>query len=187
MSKSSEAVKNWRKKSKERLIAGFGGKCGICLYNRTNNALELHHLDPNEKEFGFGSIRANCINWDKIAQEASKCVLLCSNCHREVHAGLISDKEINKLPRFDAALCEVVLLQNELFYCECGSIKKKNAKFCSNVCFKSHRNEFGVKVNWNLIDLDELSKTLSNVEIGVILGVSEAAVRKRKRKLKKLS
>lgn len=49
--------------------------------------LDFHHLDPSEKDFGIGQeIRRN---WDNILTEINKCVVLCSNCHRKVHAGKI--------------------------------------------------------------------------------------------------
>lgn len=48
--------------------------------------LELHHLDPNEKE-GDPSSFVN-ISFEAFLAEASKCVVLCANCHRKVHAGL---------------------------------------------------------------------------------------------------
>ena len=49
--------------------------------------LELHHLDPTEKEFdpSAGSIRS----WESFLKEAAKCVVLCANCHRKVHGGII--------------------------------------------------------------------------------------------------
>ena len=50
--------------------------------------LEFHHLEPSEKDFSLGH-KGYCIAWEKVKLELDKCVLLCSNCHREVHAGLI--------------------------------------------------------------------------------------------------
>ena len=58
--------------------------CGLC---EPVDALEFHHLDPKTKEFGI-STEGIPRRWDKIAAELKKCVLLCANCHREVHAGV---------------------------------------------------------------------------------------------------
>ena len=51
----SEAVQKRRDKTKELLVEYKGGKCQICGYDRCTNALEFHHLDPNEKDFGIAS------------------------------------------------------------------------------------------------------------------------------------
>ncbi len=64
-----------------------GGKCSICGYNKYYGALEFHHLDPNIKENGKQAITN--IKKEFLYEELDKCVLLCSNCHREVHANLI--------------------------------------------------------------------------------------------------
>lgn len=65
-----------------------GGKCTICGYNRCNNALDFHHIDPEEKSFGIG--RCGCSkSWQSIKVELDKCILVCSNCHREIHSGII--------------------------------------------------------------------------------------------------
>lgn len=60
-----------------------GGKCEKCGYDRCIASLDFHHLDPNEKEYNLSSI----MNWSKerIKKELDKCILLCSNCHREEH------------------------------------------------------------------------------------------------------
>lgn len=63
-----------------------GGKCCICGYQKCIGALDLHHRNENEKEFGL-SARGMTRSWEKIKEEADKCVLLCANCHREIHAG----------------------------------------------------------------------------------------------------
>ncbi len=88
MSKQSERVKRWRKHCKERIIAAMGGSCCICKYNTCRSALALHHLNPNKKDFGFGSVMANPKNWAVLVEELRKCVLVCHNCHSEIHEGL---------------------------------------------------------------------------------------------------
>jgi 5-methylcytosine-specific restriction endonuclease McrA len=88
MSKSSEAVKRWRKNTKARMVEAMGGKCQICSYDKTHKALEFHHIDPTEKEMAFGETRANNVKWAKLVEELRKCILLCSNCHKEVHEGI---------------------------------------------------------------------------------------------------
>ena len=50
--------------------------------------LELHHVDPSEKEDHPSSLAYQSFN--AFLQEAEKCVVLCANCHRKVHAGKIN-------------------------------------------------------------------------------------------------
>ena len=83
-----EAVQKRRDKIKLLAIEYKGGKCIICNYNKCVQALEFHHLDPNEKEFGIAH-KGITRSWEKTKIELDKCILLCSNCHREYHAGLI--------------------------------------------------------------------------------------------------
>ena len=61
-----------------------GTKCEICGYNRCIDALEFHHLNPNEKDFSI-SDRSLILDWEPIKKELDKCILVCSNCHREIH------------------------------------------------------------------------------------------------------
>ncbi len=77
-----EAVISWRKRAKKRLVEYKGGSCQICGYNRCINALEFHHLDRNKKDF---TIAGKSISFEKIKSEVDKCILVCSNCHREIH------------------------------------------------------------------------------------------------------
>lgn len=62
-----------------------GNKCEICGYNKCEEALEFHHLNPNEKDFCI-SDRDIKLNWLKIKEELDKCQLVCANCHREIHS-----------------------------------------------------------------------------------------------------
>lgn len=87
MSKSSEAVKDWRRRTKQKIIEAMGGKCVLCGYDKLQEVFDLHHMIPDKKTFSFASVRANPIAWHKIVNELRNCVLLCANCHREVTAG----------------------------------------------------------------------------------------------------
>ncbi len=83
---SYENVRSWRRRTKERAVEYLGGRCHNCGYNRCHRALSFHHCDPHEKDFNVSS---RCVSWESIAKELDKCVLLCSNCHMEVHDGLL--------------------------------------------------------------------------------------------------
>ena len=47
--------------------------------------LDFHHLDPNEKEGSIAAMASNNASIKKMKEEIDKCVVLCSNCHREFH------------------------------------------------------------------------------------------------------
>lgn len=83
-----EAVIKRRKKLKVMAVELKGGKCQVCSYDRCVSALEFHHIDEKTKEFDL-STRGLTRSWEKIKNEVQKCVLVCSNCHREIHAGLV--------------------------------------------------------------------------------------------------
>ena len=76
-----------QKSLKERAVAYKGGKCSICGYNRYIGALDFHHLDPTKKDFGIANV-ATC-SWEKIQPELDKTVLVCRNCHAEIHGKMV--------------------------------------------------------------------------------------------------
>lgn len=80
-----DAVTKRRKKLKIMSVEYKGGKCEKCGYNKCTDALDFHHVDPTQKDFGL-SMRGMTRSWEKIKQELDKCILVCSNCHREIHA-----------------------------------------------------------------------------------------------------
>jgi hypothetical protein len=82
------AVAKRRRRVKEILVAEAGGACSLCGYRRCLAALQFHHLDPSEKRFEL-SRRGVTRSLQRARDEAAKCVLLCSNCHAEVEAGLV--------------------------------------------------------------------------------------------------
>lgn len=86
---NSEKVSEFRRRRKLNLIHVCGDKCNLCGYNRVINSLEFHHINPQEKEYGIAA-NGTCHNLEKDLQEVKKCILVCANCHREIHAGLYS-------------------------------------------------------------------------------------------------
>ena len=76
----------FRKNQKKKSVEYKGGKCCLCGYDRTVEALHFHHIDPNEKDFGIASKGVTLV-WEKLTKELDKCVCLCANCHAEIHAG----------------------------------------------------------------------------------------------------
>ena len=84
----TESVQKRREKIKIMAIAYKGGKCQCCGYNKCSQALEFHHTDPLQKDFGLGA-KGYTRSWDKNKQELDKCVLVCANCHREIHYNII--------------------------------------------------------------------------------------------------
>jgi len=76
------------KSRKKDLIQMKGGGCEICGYNKSLAALSFHHLDPLRKSFQLDIRSLSNRKIESILDEASKCQLLCSNCHMEVHYGL---------------------------------------------------------------------------------------------------
>ena len=79
-----ENVQKRRRKIKEMSIEYKGGRCEKCGYDKCNGALEFHHLDPEQKDFGIGN-KGYTRSWEKIKSELDKCIMVCANCHREIH------------------------------------------------------------------------------------------------------
>jgi hypothetical protein len=61
----------------------------ICGYDSHPRALEFHHVDPRAKAFAL-SQRGVTLSLASMRSEARKCVLVCSNCHAEVEAGVVT-------------------------------------------------------------------------------------------------
>ncbi len=180
MTKQSEAVKKWRRAVKARIVEAMGGKCVCCGYNKCMSSLAIHHLDPSIKEISFSGVRANGISWDKIIQELRKCILVCNNCHGEIHAKIIDVPK--NAASFDESFSNYKELEKQSQQNECpicGKMKHVFKITCSRQC--AAKNSY--KVNWDNIDLEIELKTKSVVKIAEELGCSDSAIHKRMRKL----
>lgn len=81
----SAAVQKRRDKLKQMAVEYKGGKCERCEYSKSLNALDFHHKDRTQKDFGISKAGITR-SWNKVKAELDKCILVCSNCHREIHA-----------------------------------------------------------------------------------------------------
>lgn len=84
----SESVTRNRRRRKKHLVELKGGKCEICGYDKCQRALQFHHLNPSEKQFGISS-KGLTHSKIKMEEEVKKCMLVCANCHAEIEAGII--------------------------------------------------------------------------------------------------
>jgi hypothetical protein len=75
--------RNASRNIKTRLVNELGGACSRCGYNTSVAALDFHHVDPSQKEFGVSTKLR--YGYNAVLAEAKKCVLLCKNCHAELH------------------------------------------------------------------------------------------------------
>lgn len=73
-----------RRDLKKEMKNLLGGKCSRCGYNKCLAALDFHHNQGN-KEAVVSILLKDCSK-QKALKEIKKCILLCANCHREVHS-----------------------------------------------------------------------------------------------------
>jgi len=84
--KMSERVSQTRRNTKRKLLEHFGSSCIICGYDKCVEALEFHHPDPDVKE---NKVIGTTSSFVRQLEEAKKCLLVCSNCHREIHSSML--------------------------------------------------------------------------------------------------
>lgn len=76
-------LNNKRRKEKQKCVDYKGGKCSICGYDKSLTALEFHHINPKEKEKQIYAVQH--LVFEKVKEELNKCILVCANCHAEIH------------------------------------------------------------------------------------------------------
>jgi len=82
-------------------------ECKRCHYKKCKAAIDYHHIDPNQKEEYIGRLMDYSPK-EKYIKELDKVIPLCSNCHRELHAGrwtlesIMKKEERKILPLFQS-------------------------------------------------------------------------------------
>ena len=174
---SYENVKSFRNRLKERATYVLGGECQICGYDKCIQALDFHHVNPEEKTADFNT-NANR-SWQTTREEIKKCVLLCANCHREVHAGLIPLETLSssfneeKAKEIDQLVEDVK--RHKINYCpSCGTEIGGKAKCCVACAHLEAR----ITARPSREEMKELIRTIPFTQIGKRFGVTDNAIRK---------
>ena len=177
MDHRSLKVAKARRKVKIMAIMQKGGRCQHCGYDQCFDAMQFHHLDPTQKEFGIGC--GNTSSWSKVKDELDKCILLCSNCHAEEHyrLKLCSDGQIGVV-HLDQIIMDELLGAEPVKIARASRLREKS--------FSSRLKLVSLQHNAHRIlpDIELLSKIynqlgLSPNKIAFLYNVSEAAVRKK--------
>jgi glycerophosphoryl diester phosphodiesterase len=181
-------VKNFRKRLKEKIVKLMGGKCQCCGYNKCYRSLEIHHVDPSKKEFTVSQMMV--LNWKKTVDECQKCVLVCANCHREIHDNMTQCPPIKTLNYeslsdwfIDWDMVDLTTESKNLTVKEISMKYGINPATISNKCRKENIKTLKEKrVSKFLIDVETLEKLVKEMpmtKIGDMYGVSDNAIRKR--------
>lgn len=174
----AQDVSNFRRNRKLNLIKVLGGKCQICGFDLFPAALEFHHEDPNEKDFGIAS-KGTCHDLETDLAEIRKCYLLCANCHRGVHVGYYSNPSEHV---FDENIANKLrqdkiekYTKNENHCIDCGVIIDISATRCAKCYAIAERK---VKNRPNREELKLLIRTQPFTVIGRTYGVDSNTIKK---------
>jgi hypothetical protein len=97
------ASEQWRQRNKQRKLSkqkirlietlerwrAFKLAKGCLTCSETEPVCLEHHHTSDDKEINLSSAVTRGWSWERILSEAVKGVIVCSNCHKKIHAGLI--------------------------------------------------------------------------------------------------
>lgn len=198
----NEAVQKRREVVKQKAVEYKGGKCEICGYDKCIDALEFHHINPEEKDFGI-SKKGYTRSWEKVKEEVDKCMLLCANCHREIHSLYKLEMKNARLNGFkdNISLFNEKNLTNKTLDSKVSQIKRDDLlqDISNGLTIKSIATKYDISVSYlrkifkkfsiklsnpvkKLITLESLIKDFMELKsftnVGKKYGVSDKAVTK---------
>lgn len=163
----SKSIMRTQRRKKIDAIEKFGGKCSICGYDKCINALEFHHIDEKTKKHSPSYIIMRK-SWDVVREELEKCILVCSNCHREIHYKILDlnlDKFIKPWLKKKCEFCDTEF-----------ETKREEQKYCTTTCYQYNQRKVERPSKEELKEL--IDNKISWTQIGRMFGVSDNGVRK---------
>ena len=154
----------------------LGGRCQICGFDVFQGALEFHHESPLQKDFQVSSGTTRSIERD--LSEIKKCFLLCSNCHKCVHAGVYKTPE-QHVYRDDVAQNIIDRINQQKAKIEhrcidCGKTISSASGRCLECSYKTRRKT----IRPDRDGLKNLIRNNSFTQIGKEYNVSVSSVKK---------
>ncbi len=163
---NKQSVVNSQIRKKAFAVDMMGGKCQICGYDKCINALEFHHIN-DDKEYDPAYIVRRW-SWERVKPELEKCIMVCANCHRELHHLDIDIDYKYLVLKFEDKTCD---------HCNKGfSTRKSNAKYCSTLCKSLSDRKVDRPTKDELYDM--LKSGESWVDLGRKFKVSDNAIKK---------
>ena len=156
---------------KRRSVELMGGCCSICGYKKNLASLHFHHIDPLKKDVSWNKLRLR--KWSSIVKELKKCMLICANCHGELHS-----PETNLIIESQGHDNIHINTKNLIFQtgiCPSCNTPVYGTKYCSIKCAKIGNRKVERP---SKDDLKNLLSDMSYCAIGRKYGVSDNAIRK---------
>ena len=175
-------VSQFRRRRKNNLIKVSGNQCCLCGYHKTNSALEFHHLVPEEKSYSIAK-NGTCHDLEKDLAEIKKCILVCANCHREIHDGLYALSFLKEKQIFLEEEAEELRRDKQqkitktIYYCnKCG--KQLRSKTLTGMCQDCYRQSTRHITRPSRAELKDLIRKMPFTKIAQQYNVSDNAIRK---------
>lgn len=179
-----------RQRMKQACVEYMDTICIICGYDKCVAALEFHHKNPDKKEFGIaqGGIT---YSWNKIYKEIKKCIMICSNCHKEIHYFNTDishikikhnqNKFVNSLRNNDLQPRGIKKVTDRINCKDCSKKIASNSRYCVDCHNKNIKRK--TKIIWpELNELINMLQESSFLSVGRKLGVSDNGIRKHLKK-----
>ena len=164
---NSKSVMRTQKRKKIKAVEYFGGECVICGYKKCMNSLDFHHIDELTKTQRPSYVITHW-TWERAIKELEKCILVCSNCHGEIHEKKSNVDLRNYVKPWINKSCPVC---NESF-----DTKDEKQNYCSSECRIIGNRIVERPTKEQLSDL--ITNKISWTKMGKIFHVSDNAVRK---------
>jgi len=139
-----------RMSKKIKAINFLGGKCEKCGNDNIFHLI-FHHKNENKKSNGISGILAH--RWSEIEVEIKKCILLCCNCHQELHGSdsTIKQKLLELKGENECSVCGYKSINNASLSFH---HKKEKSFWITSKCNYT-RNEFGIPIDKLLTEMEK--------------------------------